>query len=330
MLRLVSWTTALLALGCTESTGDSAAPPSPRFTAVTFNVGTTLGLAHSSDGDDYGATQVAWSDDYYGNGLAWVPAIAAVKDWFAARRPEIVGFQEIFYSGECPEVPEKAREGFVCETWTDGDATVASEVLGPDYQVACHPGKSDKCVAVLRSFGSIRQCADPEFCLERLDGRGIDGCGSGARVARATVDLARGGELTVVHLHGTSGLSADDTNCRREQVRQVFVDMDGAPGANGARNVVLGDLNVDPGRVPGDDPSADEWDTFVGGEAPFQWVSEVGKNATPTYLGVFNIDHVISDAFTGSCEAPGVGGVPPVYENVLFDHVPIVCDLGDL
>ena len=316
----------------TDTDSDSDTGPDPLFTVVTFNTGTTDNIGHLTDGDDYLLEQVDISDQYYGNGLAWMNAINHVTTWFAALQPDVVVFQEIFYSGDCPGIPSSAYPGFVCETWSPGDPTVAQVLLGSGYQVACHPGKSDKCLAVKKSFGSIRQCSDPDFCLEGLDGESISDCGGGARIARATIDLVSGGEITVVNVHGTSGISGDDKDCRVEQVEQIFVDMDGELGANGVRNVVLGDLNIDPGRVPALlDPSVAAWNQYVGGSQPFQWISPIGPSAPPTYTGGLNIDHVISDEFTGTCYAPGVTlGYPPVYPNVYFDHKPLVCEIGDL
>jgi len=62
----------------------------------------------------------------------------------------------------------------------------------------------------------------------------------------------------------------------------------------------------------------------------FEWVSPIGWGATPTYAGIANIDPVVSDVFTGTCYAPGVDGVADLYPDVLFDHKPLVCELGDL
>ena len=311
--------------------------PNPRFVVVTFNTGTTEALNHESDGDGYGEEQARFSNDYYGDGLAWVPAVEAVTDWFATLKPDVVVFQEIFYSDECVGIPVEAQIGFVCETWSPGDPTVVQVVLGSDYQVACHPGNSDKCLAVKKSFGSIRQCEDEDFCLEGLDGEVIVGCQSGARVARATIDLVSGGEITAVNVHGTSGMSEDDIDCRVQQVEQVFVNMDGEPGANGARNVVMGDLNTDPERIPGSlDDSVKAWNDYVGGNQPFQWVSDDTATFIAEIPGLpisspLAIDHVISDTFAGSCYVPGSSdGYPAVYSNVYFDHRPQVCDIGDL
>ncbi|MBW2263480.1 MAG: hypothetical protein JRG91_16070 [Deltaproteobacteria bacterium] len=141
-------------------------------------------------------------------------------------------------------------------------------------------------------------------------------------------------QITVVNVHGTSGIMPADMDCRAAQVEQIFVNMDGEPGANGERNVILGDLNTDPGRVPGwIDTSVAAWNDHVGGSQPFQWVSPFGAGAVPTYTGGLNIDHVISDAFTsrGGCYAPGATpGFPAVYPYIYFDHKPLVCELGDL
>jgi hypothetical protein len=148
-------------------------------------------------------------------------------------------------------------------------------------------------------------------------------------VGRGVIELADGGSLTVVNYHGTSGLLPADTACRVAQVEQIFVDLDGEPAANGEIDLVMGDFNTDPYRAF-IDPSATRWLDFVGqpDEAlPFWFVTDAGPDATPTY-NLFNIDHVASDAFTGSCVAPGVTeGQPPVLDTVYFDHVPQVCDI---
>jgi len=317
--------------GSTADTG-SVTKLGPKFVVVTFNTGTTDGLQHDSDGDKYGKDQVGISDKHYGNGLSWLPAVEAVKTFLAGVKPDIIAFQEIFYSGNCAQIPASAKKGFVCETWKKGDPTVAQVLLGSGYQVACHPGKSDKCVAVKKTFGSIKQCKNADFCLEGLDGKKIENCGGGARVARGTIALTDGSELTVVSVHGTSGIKGDDQKCREKQVKQIFVDIDGKPGANGKRNIILGDLNVDPKVVPGSfDKSVKAWNEYVGGKQKFQFVSAIGKGAPPTYAGLFNIDHVISDAFKGGCYVPGVTkGKAAVYKNVYFDHKPVVCTIGDL
>lgn len=329
---LVSGPLATLVCLCACAPAADSGTPAPAadaFTVVSFNSGTTEGLAHDDGSDDgYGSEQALISDTWYGDGLAWLPAVQAATDFFAGVQPDVVGFQEIFYSGECAQIPADAHAGFVCETWAEGAPTVAQQVLGPDYQVACHPGHPDKCVGVHTDFGSLRDC-DGSLCLDGLAGSSVDGCGSGARVARAIVDRPDGSPLTVAHVHGSSGIGTEDQDCRVAQVDQVFVDLgDGVPAVNGSANLVLGDLNTDPGRQAGTDPSAARWNEFVGPGQDFGFHTEVGADATPTYGGLANIDHVASDGATGDCVAAGIGGGPAaVYAGVYFDHTPIVCTL---
>jgi len=316
----VPWPVLLLT-ACGKGPADSATPASASFLAVTFNTGTTEGLAHDAEPDDgYTEDHAMLSDTHYGDGLAWIPAVDATREWFAEVRPDIVVFQEVFHSEDCAIIPAEAQGDFVCERWQPGDPVVAQEVLGGSYQVACHPGKPDKCVAVHRDFGTLRG---------DLAGFTVDGCGSGARVARGVIDRADGTELTLVNYHGSSGLASEDQDCRARQVDQVFVDLgDGEPGANGKANLVMGDLNTDPGRWQDIDISAARWSDFVGDGRELTFHTEVGPDAEPTYL-LANIDHVMSDAFTGQCWTAGISeGHPDVIDAVYFDHKPAVCDLS--
>jgi len=315
--------------GCPRADDSAGAPD--QFRAVTFNTGTTEGsVPEGEPNGGYGTDQAAISDEWYGDGLAFDAVVEETRAWFDEVQADVVVFQEVFYSGLCPDIPEEQREGFVCESWQEGDPTVAQVVLGADWQVACHPGKDDKCAAVRRGFGSFGGC-DADFCLEGLEGSEIDGCGSGARVGRGTIDRVDGGELTLVNVHGSSGISSEDMSCREAQCRQVFEDLglgDGEPAANGAVNLVMGDFNTDPGRSTGYDASAAYLAGQVDGTA-FEFVSDMGEDAEPTYQGLANIDHVISDVLEGSCAVPGVTeGEQEVSEIVFFDHHPVVCEVG--
>lgn len=320
-------TVVLLSLAITGCTDAPDAPPRLRLTAVTFNTGTTDGLDHEAAPDDgYGAAEAAISDAWYGNGLAWQAAVDDTRRFFEELAPDVVAFQEVFFSPDCEAIPAAHHPGFVCESWTPGDPTVAEVALGAGFQVACHLQKNDKCLAVHERFGTFRGC-DGALCLDALDGAEIAGCGGGARVGRGVIDLVAGGRLTVVSVHGSSGFSDEDIACRTKQFDQAFVDLglgDGA-AANGDLNLVLGDFNTDPGRLAALDPSAAALNDHVGDGKRFHFVTAVGADAPPTYLGA-NIDHVVSDALTGSCTHPGLDG-PPVSAMVYFDHRPAVCVL---
>ena len=332
MLALVP----LAAAGCSGGgpQGMSGGPPGDgplAFTAVTFNTGTTGDWIHDLFPDDgYTSGHAAISDRWYGNGLAWTPAVESTARFFRAVDPDVVVFQEIFWSEGCPGIPEEAHKDVVCEPWRPGDPTVALQVLGPGWQVACHPGRPDKCGAVNRRFGSFRGC-DEDLCLEGLDGTRVQGCGSGARVGRGVIERTGGGTLTLVNVHGSSGISRDDMECRVRQFRQVFEDLgDGNPAASGRINLIMGDLNTDPGRAARIDPSAAFWNQFAGPDGPCHFISDVGPHAAPSYAGIFNIDHVVSDRLTGSCRVAGITeGHPPVMHTLYFDHRPVVCTLEE-
>jgi len=300
-------------------TGDTGEQPLS-FTAVTFNVG-----GHANGQDDV-------ADEHYGNGLAWIPAVEQTTAYLAALSPEVIVFQEVFHAPDCAEIPEEFHSGYICETWQPGDPTVAQMILGDGYQVACHLGKPDKCAAVKTSFGSFAGC-DEDFCLEGLDGGQVEDCGGGSRVGRGVIELVDGGELTIVNFHGTSGFLPDDQLCRVAQVEQVFIDLldeNGEPGANGNRNLVLGDFNTDPARAVLLDFSAARWNDFVGDDHPFHFITDVGPDVLPTYANTINIDHQVSDSFVGSCSHPGITpGEDAVVDFSYYDHVPAVCTLTE-
>lgn len=327
----------LALLGCGDEAATNQTPETLALRAVSFNTGTTGGLGHDRLPDDgYYSEQATLSDTYYGDGLAWKAVVEDTRVYLSQLKPDVVAFQEMFYSGECEAVPAEARAGFVCEDYQPGDPSVAQIVLGAEFQVACHQGKPDKCIAVRKSLGRIRGC-DQDLCLDGLAGARVVDCGGGSRVGRAVIDLEAGGELTVVNVHGSSGVEEKDQLCRREQFGQVFEHLDPSgppdasnpPAANGARNLILGDLNTDPGRTWDFDESAAYFAEQAGEGSRFHFVTDVGIDAVPTYGGLFNIDHIVSDALDGACFTSGISEEhPAVTSTVYFDHKPVVCDLS--
>jgi beta-glucosidase len=317
--------------GCADGdvVAETGSPDRPPLTVMTFNSGTSLTPPPGVANEGFGPEQAAICDEWYGNGLSWNAFVEDVRKYIEEVDPDVVTFQEIFWCGECPGIPVEDHAGFVCEGWAPGDPTVAQRVLGDDFQVMCNVGKPDKCAAINHRIGSFRGC-DSDFCIEGMYGSTVEGCGKGARIGRGVVDLVGGGVLTLVGIHASSGLAQDDMECRVKQFEQAFVDVgDGQPAANGEWNLLMGDLNTDPVLLADSDPSAARFLDFVGEGKPFQFVTDVGPESTPTYGGVMSIDHVVSDAWTGSCWAAGVtAGHPRVTESVAFDHRPVVCLLS--
>jgi endonuclease/exonuclease/phosphatase family metal-dependent hydrolase len=300
------------------------------FVVMTFNTGTTPTLRHDGPPEDgYTSTQARISDDWYGNGLAWSAAIEAAKQFRQRVDPDIVAFQEMYYPESCSKIPEKSRVGFIGETWKPGDKSVARTVLGYEYQIAYHPGKPNKCLGVHRRFGTIRGY-NAKSETNWLEGAAVKGCGGGARVARAIIDRPNGETVNVISIHGTSGMSPADQECRVRQIERIFVDFgDGAAGVRGAQNLILGDFNTDPGRAASIDKSAARWNDFAGSGKAFHFISKMGADAPRAYQGFADIDHVVSDVFHGACRYPGVDqGSEPVFRGVYFDHTPVVCTLS--
>lgn len=302
------------------------------FRVITFNSGTSDGMSHDRDVDDgYTSIEAEISDTWYGNGLSWKPAIDAARDFFTSVEADVVVFQEIFYTGDCADVPDEHRAGFVCDGWGPGDPTVQERLLGSGWQVACNLGKNDKCAAVKREFGSFRGC-ETDFCLDGLDGARVPDCGGGSRVGRGVIDLVTGGELTLVHVHGTSGILPKDGACRSAQFAQIFIDLgDDAPAASGETNLIVGDLNTDPLLNADFDDSAVFWNQHVGPGKTFRMISDDGPDAPGSYADLVNIDHVASDELSGDCWIAGLtDGHPAIFETMYFDHKPVVCDVFGL
>lgn len=325
-LLLLAFPASLL-LGCPASAG----PELPlALRVMTFNAGTTEGLPHDAPPDDgYTSAHAAITDDLYENSLSWNPAEAALRGFLAEHEVDVVVFQEVFDDRWCADIDVDPELDFVCRDHDPEGPSQPQRLLGPDFVVACAPGQPDNCAGLRRSVGTFVGCEEG-LCLEGMGGMGPpSGCSNGARVSRAAIELADGGGLTLVNVHGTSGLSSEDRACRADQFAQVFEDRgDGEPAASGERNLVMGDLNTDPLVLEGSDPSAAKWLEHVGEGRAFHWISDPSPDSPPTYADLFRIDHVVSDSAVGSCFVAGVtAGHPAVLEAVYWDHKPVVCDV---
>ena len=104
----------LVCMGCGADDGQGGVAPLA-LRVVTFNTGTTGGLPHDAVPDDgYTSAEVAISDQWYGDGLAWPAAVEDARLFLAEVDADVVAFQEIFYSGDCGGIPQEFRRGWVC------------------------------------------------------------------------------------------------------------------------------------------------------------------------------------------------------------------------
>src|SRR5690606_12041639 len=107
----------------------------------------------------------------------------------------------------------------------------------------------------------------------------------------------------------------------------IFVDFgNGAPGADGSANLILGDFNTDPVRLSAVDRSAQRWNDFVDVDGPFRFLTGQ-PSQEPTYRR-FTIDHIVSDVFSGNVTFPGrSSSAPEIFRVQMFDHTPVVARL---
>ena len=311
------------------------------FTIMTFNTGTSDNLDHQGDPDGYTNAFAAISAQYFGNNLSWLPGRAGLRFVINTLKPDIVGFQELFYDPNCVDIcaglhtpdseiwPAVCDVGgsFVCAVWAEGAELTVRAAVGPDYAIACAPDHNDNCIAVRKDFGTLSSCADGP-CINGLDGmKPQDSCTGGARVATGVVTVNGGPEIAVVDVHTVAG--PDNIPCRVTQLKQVFEDRgDDKPAAFGPHNIVLGDMNIDPFQMSNDD-SVTYWNSKVGDGKPFHYLSSSDQSGPNTHpFSFMKLDHVISDNLTGSCVVLGVSPdtAAPVSEgSTYFDHRPVFC-----
>ncbi len=356
-MKYLFFKTLFLALvGCTatQEAGDVLGPhddasipdavdlesPFP-LTVMSFNVGTTNRLPHRTDPDGYSDELADLNASYFSDNLAWVPAQLAVREMIDALKPDVIAFQEVFYDPDCEELcpteqdpddetPAIVCQGdtFPCDAWHPGGEITARRIVGPDYDLACAPGRPENCVAVLRTVATLEGVED-DLEIGVLDGmRPPNECTSGARVATGVVHLGDGTSIAVVNVHATALLAQE---CREAQFRQIFEDRgDGRPAAFGEHNLVMGDMNMDPFLMcPQTDKSVAYWKEHVGEGKAFQYLSSADREGPDTHPYTFmKLDHVISDSLTGSCVVLGEteGTSAPLSEgSTYFDHRPILC-----
>ncbi len=321
-------------LGTGEADVGKSYAPLP-FQVVTFNVGTSSQTLHDTDeqagdGDGYTSTQAEYINDYLGNSLAWNPAEDALRDWLAKHHPEVVAMQELMYDPWCADAPAPpAGLGLVCEGYKGGQPLAAERLLGKAYHLAYTVGQEDLWVGVRKDFGHFRDCPETGLCT-KLEGQGVFGeCNESPRVTSIVVQVHDGREFVLVNAHTTAGMTEADQACRAKQIEQIFLDAgDGEPLANGAVNLVLGDMNTDPFLFAGADASANTWNQYVGPGKSFHYLSADNPEGPATHVTTMRLDHVVSDVLTGSCVVPGGSpGLPLIMKTTFFDHRPVLCDV---
>lgn len=259
----------------------------------------------------------------YADRLAHTEAIAEAADWIAETDPDVVVLQDLFDVRDCELVPADERAGFVCEE--DEPPSVARQVLGDSYTIACHDDNATACIGVHSRFGVPDGCEEEGECLDGAAGDAIEGCPGGARVGRVTIPLVEA-ELTMVNVQASEGMSDPAQACRIAQFEQIWLEMDEDPAANGDRSVVFGSFETDPARLARRDVSAARLIELHEAAEDFLFVTRTNNRSPGAYRGTFDLDHMTSNFYHGACLYSGIDDAVPSL-GARFDHPAIRCEL---
>ena len=240
--------------------------------------------------------------------------------------PDIIALQEVTDPRQCKGFVERDKAK-VCYKYREQDPFYqVRRLVGPDYSIACDARNGFECIAVRVGVGVIEGCPQGQLCpsLARVD-QPDSACDGGFTVSAVTVVLhANGMRIGIVNAHPQSNDVASlkkekaqcQTACRERALRQIFETVDGQPPlAQEDRNLILGDINIDPFRD--DDASIQLWKQYVGAYSegkPYYYHSGPAEHNPPYYTSFLpwkkrTLDHMVSNFAKGTCitlgEAPG-------------------------
>ena len=245
--------------------------------------------------------------------------------------PDVISLQETVSAAQCAAMTESDAAKVCFATHTAAIEVQARRLVGAAYTVACDTRAHYECVAIKRTWGAIRGCADGELCIASAVAQTADagaGCDPGFSVSAVTVEPRRGAAFRLVDLHPPSGKAVA---CRRAALVDVFEGP--AALARGNRSLLSGDFNLDP--FAGTDASEDYLRSRVGPGTAFHFHSGTAEHQPPFLtavydwpLGSFTYDHVISNFAAGTCRTLGAApGTVRLDGGTGTDHRALVCDL---
>jgi hypothetical protein len=266
---------------------------------------------------------------------------ARLSDAIAELRPDIVALQEVVSDAQCDEIEETDSTKVCHFEHRASEPNQVRRLVGPDYTIACDARNAYECVAVSRTFGTIRGCEPGALCLHARTPAASDGCDAGFTVSAVEVEPRGMPPFTLVNAHPPSGLAAE---CRNEQLQQIFEGRaDERLAAPEGPTLLAGDFNLDPfneNPLLSDDPSVVTWNAWVGPDRRFRYHSGPAERIPPHYTGFFHfgirfvLDHVASDFLEGHCttlgEAPGTSrldGLDDSEPHEGTDHRALDCGL---
>jgi len=246
---------------------------------------------------------------HYSWGLCYNDVEQRLAESIQELRPDIVTLQEITHPSQC-EGWEETDPDKVCYGYqTHNPAYQARRLLGEGYTIACEPRNHRDCLGVHVEAGSIEGCPLGSYCEDiGTSDVPLPGC-NGSFTISAFTTIVHDQPIRVVNGHPASR----SERCRTDSIGQIFEPHDGQlPLVSGERNLIMGDLNMDPFRYS--DTTTTLWGQFVGmpgSGLPFTYHSGPAEHWPPydTFvLGLFHrvLDFVVSDFAAGSCQVLGV------------------------
>jgi len=247
----------------------------------------------------------------------------------ARLQPDVIVLQEVTDPGQCEQFSERNPDR-VCFNYTERTPYFQiRRLVGPDYTIVCDARNHFECVAVHVEAGTIDGCPRGRLCRGgAMADVPKDNCDPGFTVSKVTTTV-HGVRMAIVNVHSNSR----SIICRKKAFRRIFETVDGKPPlASEERNLILGDMNVDP--FCSDDASARLWIQYVGGVnegKPYHYHSGPAEHIPPypTYPALGRVlDHVISNFAEGICLTLGESpGTERLDGGSGMDHRALLCDL---
>ena len=205
-------------------------------------------------------------------------------------------------SEECPNIPAEAYLGLRVRQLATrrsqrGSARPGRRLPGglSPWQIRQVPG------GAARAWEAVRKAAPATSAATTSTAPPCPTAAADRALAAASSSWLDGGTLTVVGVHGSSGLTQEDQDCRVKQFAQVFEDLgDGSNAACRQRRAQHRARRPQhrsrpQRRLRRERPEVERAcraQPRASATSP-----NIGPDATPSYGAFFNIDHVASDAF---------------------------------
>lgn len=247
-------------------------------------------------------------------------------------KPDIIAFQELTTPANCLSWQEENPNKVCYQLQEQSSILQVRRILGEDYTIACEPRHQHDCIGVRKELGFIQGCPLGGYCDDLgLYDQQPDKCNDMFTVSAFDINV-HGYPIRVINAHP----SPRQKTCRINALTQIFEGTaEREPFANGERNLIMGDFNMDPFRSS--DASVKIWEKYVGlpGSAlPFHYHSGPAEHWPPYDTFVYGpirrvLDFVTSDFAQGTCQ---VLGMSPDTERIDggkgMDHKAFYCSLS--